>query len=794
MTWIIPLILILIIAGAIWLAWTQLNLMLWITAISSRVPVSIIGLIGMRIRGNPSDMIINNMIRAYKAGVKVEMVDLENHYQAKGDIGKVVGALITARNAGIVLDFNAIRQIDLSGKDVGKVVGAVISARNGGMDLSLATAAQIDLSGRDVNQIVRNVIRGRNANISIDIGKALQIDLAGRDLTKIIDNIITARGANITLDIDKAANIEQSGKDLTKIVQSIIKARGANINLDIDKAISIEQSGRDLDKVINALIAAQNAGLDLDLEQAIQIDLAGREIGEAVRNAIQTKIIETKHDKPIKALSKDGVEVNFQASITAKTNVNELLTGAGSDETLLTRVEQKLVSKISSLDSYQQVLQNPTEIANILEPEDGKIALADSRRDLEDAIKKFEEKFIKKENIDDVLMDMRKMEDAILKKQEEIEDCKKQEKHFSTKMEAEQDEEEVKFLEAERKRIEYERGKLEATLHKRNDEHFLLSEKHKKMEEEMQRLDDEMFRKLENSRKNAGLAHEDLAESNGTLLLCYRDIDEIYKELDKAYMLQYKHPNALTNDSIRKDLETANREMENAKKGLHSADEDLKFGRDELKIVKQKLIDIGKLHNEGKDELTYKEIENTLKKLEDARNHTIDGRNSLEESHHDLEDGFKVCSKIDKRLHIAGNPLEIARKRINSVRKELNHARKELEENTIYHVISVEITNIHIGRDVGAELELEQLKADGERKRQNAVLREFELKLKEKEMQIKEMEAKHKLMEAEAKVNEALADAFKSGNMGAMDFYRLRNMQADTRMRNSMGSGDEEKH
>lgn len=761
-------LLILIIAAALWLAWTQLNIMLWITATSSNVPVSLLSLIGMRIRNTPSDLIINNLIRAHKAGIKVTTSSLENHFQAKGDITKVLSALITAKNAGIILDFESVRQLDLSGRDVAKVVGAVITAQSGNLEITLGNASRIDLSGRDVEKIVKAVVAAQSAGINLSLATATQIDLSGRDIGKVVG--------------------------------SVIMARNANINLDIDKAIQIDLSGRDLPKVINALIAAENAGLDLDMETAIQIDLAGRDIADAVKTAIQTKIIPAENPHKTTAIPKDGVEVHFYTSITAKTNITELLSGAGSDETLLTRVEQKLVAKISQLDTYNEVIQDPTEISNILEPEDGRRRLESAKKKLESAEINREKQLQKEQQIANLKEEHKSKHEEEKLKKIEVEDIKKQETDLYKKKEEGASkglaEDDLEIYDTEIRRKEIERGKMESEMRRMQEEMHRNLDIQRRLSDESKEIEEKTFKDLDDAYREADGAFKELSVSSGLLLSAQVELEESYRELNAAYMQLYKHEDFSVHkkEALVKALETANREMENARGQLDRCNEVLRVGRDLIKVVNNKMHDLHKKLNEGYVEFVLPELYTILKKLEDTRDYITKGRRMLEDIHKECDDTLKVLTPIIKKMEVGKNAMEIARKKLGNVRRELNPARKELEENTIYHIISVEITNIVMGRDVGADLQKQQLETDEIRKKQEIMVKNANLSFREKEALIRELEVKHKLMEAEAKVNEALADAFKAGNLGALDFYRLKNLQADTKMRDSLGNEGQPPH
>lgn len=93
--------------------------MLWITAFAAGVKVSLFDLVGMRFRRIPPEKIVNPMIKAVKAGLDVDIHQLETHYLAGGDVARVVDALIVARKNGIELSFEKAAAFDLEvGQDV----------------------------------------------------------------------------------------------------------------------------------------------------------------------------------------------------------------------------------------------------------------------------------------------------------------------------------------------------------------------------------------------------------------------------------------------------------------------------------------------------------------------------------------------------------------------------------------------------------------------------------------------------------------------------------------------------
>ncbi len=118
---------------------------------------------------------------------------------------------------------------------------------------------------------------------------------------------------------------------------------------------------------------------------------------------------------------------------------------------------------------------------------------------------------------------------------------------------------------------------------------------------------------------------------------------------------------------------------------------------------------------------------------------------------------------------------------------------KGLDKGTAYEILSVDVADIDIGRNVGAKLQAERAEADVQIANARAEERRAMAIASEQEMKARTQEMKAKLLSAESEVPKAISMAFKSGNIGVMDYYRMQNIQADTTMRNSIGrkGGDE---
>ncbi len=119
-----------------------------------------------------------------------------------------------------------------------------------------------------------------------------------------------------------------------------------------------------------------------------------------------------------------------------------------------------------------------------------------------------------------------------------------------------------------------------------------------------------------------------------------------------------------------------------------------------------------------------------------------------------------------------------------------------LDAGTAFEILSIDISDINVGENVGAKLQAEQAESNKRMAQAQAEVRRAMAVAQEQEMQARVIENRAKVVEAEAQVPLAMADSFRSGHLGVMDYYRFRNIEADTAMRRSIsdpkggGAGD----
>jgi uncharacterized protein YqfA (UPF0365 family) len=161
--------------------------------------------------------------------------------------------------------------------------------------------------------------------------------------------------------------------DARVIVQAKIMAMQAGVGTDPHTGITTRRleahylAGGDVPRVIRAIIAAQRADIDLDFDRAAAIDLAGRDVLDAVQTSVNPKVIDcpdpnTSRKSTLSAIAKNGVELRVKARVTVRTNLQQLIGGA-TEETIIARVGEGIITAIGSAESHLSVIENPDRIS-----------------------------------------------------------------------------------------------------------------------------------------------------------------------------------------------------------------------------------------------------------------------------------------------------------------------------------------------------------------------------------------------------------------------------------------------
>jgi len=150
------------------------------------------------------------------------------------------------------------------------------------------------------------------------------------------------------------------------IVNSLVMSQKAGLDIKINDLEAHYLAGGNVYQVVKALIAAEKANLNLAFARAAAIDLAGRDVLDAIQMSVKPRVIDcpdpTKGKEMVEAVAMDGIQLKAKARVTVRANIERLVGGA-TEETVIARVGEGVVSTIGSSKSYKDVLENPDNIS-----------------------------------------------------------------------------------------------------------------------------------------------------------------------------------------------------------------------------------------------------------------------------------------------------------------------------------------------------------------------------------------------------------------------------------------------
>lgn len=202
------------------------------------------------------------------------------------------------------------------------------------------------------------------------IGIAVVVAIIAIVLFNFIGTYIRAMVSGAPVPMGTLIAMKIRGVPVTQIVDARITAVKAGLPIPTEPLEAHYLAGGNVNSVILALIAADKARIPLDFDQARAIDLATKGTGKTVLDAVKTSINPRVIDCPnpatgkitIDGVAKDGIGVKARARVTVRTNLQQFVGGA-TEETVVARVGEGIVSAIGSADSYKLVLENPDRIS-----------------------------------------------------------------------------------------------------------------------------------------------------------------------------------------------------------------------------------------------------------------------------------------------------------------------------------------------------------------------------------------------------------------------------------------------
>lgn len=288
----LTILVIFLISFAIFIGVVPINV--WIRALVSGAHISAGRLIGMKLRHVDLDMLVNNYINAKKAGVAINIDDLETHYLAGGNVEKVVDALIMAHGAKIPLSVEYAKAIDLANRDILEAV------RNSVKPMVIETPKISAIAKNGIELIVK-------AKITVKYNIDKLIGGAGQDtiIARVGEGIVSAIGSSETHE-----EVLENPDKISKIV--------LNKNLDLNTAytiISVDIADIDVGENVGAKLRAKQAEADKEVararaEERRSMAIAAEQEMRAKTQEMRAKLLSAESEVP-KAISNAFMQGNI---------------------------------------------------------------------------------------------------------------------------------------------------------------------------------------------------------------------------------------------------------------------------------------------------------------------------------------------------------------------------------------------------------------------------------------------------------------------------------------------------
>lgn len=303
---------------ALIILFTFVPVALWISALAAGVRISIFTLVGMRLRRVIPSRVINPLIKAHKAGLKVDTNQLESHYLAGGNVDRVVNALIAAHRANIELPFERSAAIDLAGRDVLEAVQMSVNPKV--IETPFISGVAID--GIEVKAKARITVR---ANIDRLVGGAGE------------DTIIARVGEGIVSTIGSSTNHKNVLENPDKISHNVLE-RGLDSGTAFE-ILSIDIADIDIGKNIGAMLQTDQAEADKNIAQAKAEERRAMAVAQEQENLarvqeMRAKVVEAEAEVPLalaEALRSGNMGVmdymnyqNINADTTMRDSIGDL--------------------------------------------------------------------------------------------------------------------------------------------------------------------------------------------------------------------------------------------------------------------------------------------------------------------------------------------------------------------------------------------------------------------------------------------------------------------------------------
>jgi uncharacterized protein YqfA (UPF0365 family) len=217
-------------------------------------------------------------------------------------------------------------------------------------------------------------LRARFSGAPVGFSELVGMFLRRVSATLVVDARISAVQAGVMelsrTQLESIYLVRRNPEDLRTCVTGLITAHKAGLPMDIDQLQSHLFAGGNVTNVVRAMVEATRARIHLDFDTARAIDLAGRDVLDAIHTSVNPKVIDCPlaslgPDARLDAVAKDGIRLLTRARVTIRTCLERLVGGA-TEETIIARVGQGIISAVGSSTSYKDVLEHPDHISRVV--------------------------------------------------------------------------------------------------------------------------------------------------------------------------------------------------------------------------------------------------------------------------------------------------------------------------------------------------------------------------------------------------------------------------------------------
>ena len=212
----------------------------------------------------------------------------------------------------------------------------------------------------------RLYIQARSSGVHVGLFSLFAMTLRKVSPGVIVNSLIMSQKAGVILEREFLESHYLARGNVPVLVEALVIAEQAGLDISEEALGAHLLAGGDVTSVVRAMVAAAKAHIKLSFDQSCSIDLAGRNIVDAVNTSVDPRVIDCPNPSSGKltldAVAQDGIQLKARARVTVRTCIERLVGGA-TDETIIARVGEGIVSAIGSSKDYTAVLENPDRIS-----------------------------------------------------------------------------------------------------------------------------------------------------------------------------------------------------------------------------------------------------------------------------------------------------------------------------------------------------------------------------------------------------------------------------------------------